>query len=132
MPIREYFDEIRHLIANTPFILSISLHLEERPPFAGLIKGKITFVDNTELHFKEFLIAKKGIQVIKYSYHYISANSLFFRYDNALDPAAKKLETFPHHKHMGDKLLNSKQPALSEVLHEIALKIKEKGLGLNS
>jgi len=45
---------------------------------------------------------------------------MIFRYDNALDPQAKKLSTYPEHKHMPKKLLSANRPSFKEVLKEIS------------
>ncbi len=47
---------------------------------------------------------------------------VIFRYDNAPDPNAKGLNTFPHHKHLKDeKFMESHSIGLSEVLEEIEI-----------
>jgi hypothetical protein len=56
MPLREYVTILQGLIASTPFVTATSFSYEERPPSAGLIKGSILFVDNSELDFREFLL----------------------------------------------------------------------------
>ncbi|MEW5956819.1 MAG: DUF6516 family protein [Chloroflexota bacterium] len=51
-------------------------------------------------------------------YHYQHANGmLIFRYDNV--PHHPEIETYPHHKHIGDVIVATQPPDLSEVLHEI-------------
>jgi hypothetical protein len=57
--------------------------------------------------------------VIKYGYHYRAGQRLIFRYDNANDPVARDLPTFPHHKHTPSGLLAAEQPSLQQVLQEI-------------
>jgi len=57
---------------------------------------------------------------VKYGYNYLDKNNaLIFRYDNALDPKAKKLSTYPDHKHTSKELIPAKRPSLEEVLREI-------------
>ena len=47
------------------------------------------------------------------------SNSLF-RYDNAPDPRAKNIKTFPCHKHLEDgNIIESKQMELSDIINEI-------------
>ena len=99
MPFRDYVTALPTLLATTPFVTATSLSYEERPPAAGLIKGWLVFADGSQLDFKEFLLTRPTLQVIKYGYHYRAGQRLFFRYDNANDPAARHLSTFPHHKH---------------------------------
>lgn len=124
MSIREYFQEIRQLLAASLFLTAHSITEEERPPSAGLIRGILTFTDGSQLQFKEFVIYKDSIQIKKYSYHYTQSNQLVFRYDNALDPAARHLPTYPHHKHLASSIVASDPPRLSDVLQEISLHIK--------
>ena len=44
-------------------------------------------------------------------------NNLIFRYDNT--PHFPGLKTFPHHKHLQDKLIDAKRPSISEVIKEV-------------
>jgi hypothetical protein len=105
MPFRDCVTALQTLLAATPFVTATSLSYEERPPTAGLIKGWLVFADGSQLDFKEFLLTRPTLQVIKYGYHYRAGQRLLFRYDNANDPAARHLPTFPHHKHTPAGLL---------------------------
>ena len=99
MPFRDYVTALQTLLATTSFVTATALSYEERPPTAGLIKGWLVFADGSQLDFKEFLLTRPTLQVIKYGYHYRAGQRLLFRYDNANDPAARHLPTLPHHKH---------------------------------
>ena len=112
MPFRDYVTALPTLLATTPFVTATSLSYEERPPAAGLIKGWLVFADGSQLDFKEFLLTRPTLQVIKYGYHYRAGQRLFFRYDNANDPAARHLSTFPHHKHTPAGCLTDKSQNL--------------------
>jgi len=122
MQIKDYLDEILNLIAENPFTLSQSLSFEERPPDSAFISGLITFTDGSKLHFKEFVVFKPNdFKVLKYGYNYLDKNeALIFRYDNALDPQAKKLSTYPEHKHTLKGLLSAPRPTFREILLEIS------------
>src|SRR4030043_2055674 len=111
MPLRDYVATLQALIAATPFIVAHTFSYEERPPSAGLIKGNIVFADNSQLDFREFLIFQPTVQVIKYAYNYRKGGHLIFRYDNANDPAARNLSSFPLHKHVGSDILAPKKPS---------------------
>lgn len=124
MPIKGYFQEVHKLLADSLFVTSHSVTEEERPPSAGLIRGLLTFTDGSQLQFKEFVVYKDSIHIRKYSYHYTMSDKLVFRYDNALDPSARHLFTYPHHKHLSDRIIASDPPCLSDVLEEISLYIK--------
>jgi hypothetical protein len=124
MSLKDHLATLQALIASTPFVTATSLSYDERPPSAGFITGTIRFVDDSQLDLKEFFILQPAVKVIKYGYHYRMGHRLIFRYDNANDPAAKHLRTFPHHKHVPTGLLAVEKPPLEEVLHEIVSQIK--------
>ncbi|MGC1405037.1 MAG: DUF6516 family protein [Thermodesulfobacteriota bacterium] len=116
--------EIQALLAETPFLVSTSLYYEERPPVAGLVKGSLLFAEGSHLDFKEFIITHPTLQIIKYAYHYRKENLLIFRYDNANDPVAKNLSTYPSHKHVSEGIFPAAKPTLRQVLQEIASQMK--------
>ncbi len=124
MPLKNYLAALQVLIAETPFVNSTSVLYEERPPTAGLVKGTLIFIDGSHLDFKEFIITQPTLQVIKFAYNYRKGNTLIFRYDNANDPAASGLKTYPSHKHVPQGILEAQQPSLGQVLHEIISKLK--------
>jgi hypothetical protein len=119
MPFRDYITTLQGLLATTPFVTATALSYEERPPTAGLVKGWLVFANGAQLDFKELLLTQPTLRVIKYGYHYRAESRLIFRYDNANDPAARHLPTFPHHKHTPSGLLAADQPSLQQILHEI-------------
>lgn len=96
MWIAEYAEAIRTSILITPHVFSHSLAYEDRPPMAGMIRGRILFSDGSQLHLREYVLLTDSIIRLKYAYHYVTeTQALVFRYDNALDPAAKHLLTQP-------------------------------------
>lgn len=119
MLIEEYFREIEHDIISCPFVHSHNTIKDKRSVYIGLIEGVVKFMDNSTLHFMEFVDVWKKIEKYKYSYHYEdNSRSLIFRYDIA--PHYRNIETFPHHKHVGSKkVVASKEPSLKEILYEI-------------
>jgi hypothetical protein len=120
MPLKDYLAGIQALLTETPFLTSTSLYYEERPPVAGLVKGTLLFADASELDFKEFIITQPTFQIIKYAYHYRKGNLFIFRYDNASDPAAQNLPTYPSHKHVSGGIFPAAKPTLRQVLQEVA------------
>jgi hypothetical protein len=44
---------------------------------------------------------------------------MVFRYDNAQDPKARPLPAYPHHKHIGTKIVKADAPSLKEVLDDV-------------
>lgn len=125
MSVADYASWIRSDILETPYVVSHSLGYEDRPPVAGKVKGSAIFADGAVLHFKEYLQLNPNIIRLTYAYHYVSANgNLIFRYDNARDPAARDIPTYPHHKHSHAGLEASPGPTLAKTLHEAAGLVK--------
>ncbi|MFZ3065721.1 MAG: DUF6516 family protein [Nitrospirota bacterium] len=122
MQIRDYLESILDIISASPYIESKSVSFEERPPNAAYINGILTFINGSKLHFKEFIVYKsEDIIFLKYAYHYLMQDdTLIFRYDNALDPKAKAMKTYPEHKHLPGNLLPAKRPSIEDVLKEIS------------
>jgi len=124
MSIKDYFASVEALLAEIPFVASTSLSYEERPPTAGLIMGTLIFTDGTRLDFKEFLITSPALRVVKYAYNYRRESQVIFRYDNAYDPAARNLPTYPSHKHVSSEIIAEEKPSLEQVLQEIVSQLK--------
>lgn len=125
MSVAEYVEEIRRQILDTPHVISHSLGYEDRPPLAAIVRGSVTFADGSCIHFKEFLQLRPVVMRLKYAYHCAtSTHALVFRYDNARDPAARHLSTYPDHRHTPDEVLLSSAPALVSVLREAAAHVK--------
>jgi len=124
MSLKDYLDALQTLVAATSFVTATSLSYEERPPSAGFSKGSILFADGSQLDVKEFLITQPALHVIKYGYHYRIGTQLIFGYDNANDPAARNLSTFPSHKHIPSGLLVAEKPSLEQVLREVVSQLK--------
>jgi len=90
---------------------------------AGLeyFKGKAILIDGTVLHIREVVTPNEN----KYSYHWQSSNGKFLRrWDNA--PHWLKIETFPHHTHIGNEknIESSIQVTIIDVLDFILGQIK--------
>ena len=96
---------------------SVDSHVNYETDFAVgtcLVDGKITFSNGTMLEFVESVTPER----IKYRYQYMNADgAMIFRYDNA--PHHHNLATFPHHKHIGEQVIESEEPTLRKVIEEI-------------
>ena len=120
MLISEYFQKIESQIADCIYIIETSLVKDKRSLHIGIIEGELFFIDESRLHFIEFVNVKEIIEVYKYSYHYQDRNSdLIFRYDMA--PHHREIKTFPHHKHIhSNNVTEASAPAFAKVLDEIS------------
>ncbi len=122
--IGEYLEDIERLINDLPFKLSARFQVENRGNAVLYFKGVIVFIDSSELHFKEYFLTIPVWHKLAYSYHYQNREKeLIFRFDNAEHYSG--VETFPHHKHLKDKVLPSKEPSLKEVLREIISRLSK-------
>ena len=114
----QYFTHFDEIINNTDFITGSEIHKRKVNDFLGIIEGKIS-IEKVVLDILEIIkITDNQLSKKKYKYHFRNSdNSLIFRYDNA--PHHKKIETFPHHKHLPDKIIASDEPNLLQILSEI-------------
>ena len=123
--IRKYFkkiekslDENNHIIED--YIINKQTFTQEK----GTIEGEVFFNENSRMDFMEAVDTSKQ-EKSRYSYHYMNKeNELIFRYDNAKHH--RKIKTFPHHKHTKSEVIESKEPNIKEVLHEIEKHITAK------
>jgi hypothetical protein len=79
----------------------------------------VRFYDGSQLQIVEKLIVEAyALLKTRYAYHYQQADdTLVFRYDNA--PHHPEVPTHPHHKHIGEEVVATQPPDISEVLREI-------------
>lgn len=92
------------------------LEIDQRSPLRGQIGAILRFVDDSELHIKEFFDGVHSPARTMYAYHYQDADKqLRFRYDNALHrpPLGQ-----PDHKHTTAGIILTPMPALRDVLEE--------------
>jgi hypothetical protein len=122
---KEYIEATRELITSYDDIIAVA-ELEEFEVTLneGFIGGTVIFIDGSRLHFLEYIGVTNKIPVkLKYRYHYEDAEGdTVFRYDRA--PHHRNIATFPHHEHVGDNVLPSREPSLSTVLEGVALMIR--------
>jgi hypothetical protein len=117
--IEEYFQQLKQEISKSYFIVTANITTDKRSLYLGIVEGKLIFLDNSELHFMEFVSLKTETNRYKYSYHYQDKSGvLVFRYDMA--PHHKELSAFPYHKHLADgAIVDATAPSLAEILEEI-------------
>lgn len=121
MNINDYILQLEAIISSFSLISSYNLAIDRKSDEIVFISGRIDFRNGTLLDFKEFVESTgKGIEKYKYSYNYRRGAHNFFRCDNAPDPRAKGLKSFPHHKQLEDEsIVESVETGLSDVLNGI-------------
>ena len=116
--ITDYLKDLESYLNEIPYRLATKVHVENRGDVALLLKGEIVFVDESELHIKEYFISIPVLQKLAYSYHYQDKNKkLIFRFDNA--EHYPDVKTNPHHKHIKSQILPSKDMSLKAVVNEV-------------
>lgn len=127
MQIELYFQQIEDAISACFLVEEFDLKTEKRDVSAGFVRGEIRFRDGSVLAIREFVSVETVIDRDMYSYQYMSVeNQLIFRYDNTGHHKKLNLPTYPNHKHEGseENVIASSAPTLSEVLDEIAERIR--------
>ena len=88
--------------------------------FSRYYKIVVIFEDDSILYAREYLSKNER----NYSYHWQDKhNNLLIRWDNA--PFHKNIKTYPHHKHVKDKLQESPTLTLDKVIEEIEKRISK-------
>jgi hypothetical protein len=117
-----YFKFSQSIIDKFPNVRLSNITFEKRAAHVGYIKGELQFIDDSMLHFREYVDAENQPDRLMYAYQYVDKDGqLIFRYDNTGHHKKLQLPTYPHHKHDGreDKVISSDAPDLSSVLREI-------------
>lgn len=87
MLLHEYLDGIQSIIegySRARLILASDVSSDFRTEKIGIIRGTIDFIDESSLHFTEYLDLRYGIEKLTYSFHYQDRDGkLICRYDNA-------------------------------------------------
>jgi len=118
LQINSYFGLLRRIITSCAFINSWQCEEDARTSTEGFFKARLIFTDESQLEFREYVNTSfRPTKRYTYSYHYQKKGQLIFRYDNT--PHYPELSTFPHHKHIGLEVIESKAPDLQNVLREV-------------
>ena len=95
------------------------MHFEMPPADQEYLTGTLTFADDSQLHFSEY-VDQTGevVDKLMYTYHYQNMyNQLIFRYDNALHKPALPAVM---HQHLPAQIIAAPALTLDTVLAEIA------------
>ncbi len=95
MKIAGYFETIKDRLLIASFVADFKISKMVDRSKNGHFRARLTFIDNSQLEFSEFVEqnADDEIAVVTYSYHWSNENDHFIRrWDNALH--YPKLKTF--------------------------------------
>jgi hypothetical protein len=123
--ILQYFAILDSTIQHSA-AMDADVDYERRTPHEGKVRGTVHFPDGSRLKFVESVTiqAYRPIRQ-RYAYQYLRGTRAVFRYDNA--PHHRGLPNFPHHKHVGRKVVGATEPTLGQVLKEIATFMEREG-----
>ncbi len=121
MLLSEYLSDLVKLIDEhfkTNLIIDSELTTDSRTEKIGIIKGSITFSNNSRLIFTEYLDLRYKAKKLNYSFHYQKQDStLIFRYDNA---EHRPPVDASGHKHLpSGKIVAAELPSLKDIFTEI-------------
>jgi len=126
MKIAEYFETIKDRLLIVSFVADFKISKQVDRSKNGHFRARVTFTDNSQLEFSEFVEqnADDEIQVVTYSYHWSDENdNIIRRWDNT--PHFPKLKNFPHHIHVKEEDVISGKPIdIFGVLDEIGKELK--------
>ena len=113
---RAYFDQIDQLLEAYPNVYAESYNATILSSERANLKLRLRFYFKYLLSISEALIfVKDQIMVIDYRYHFQDGqNNLIFRYDNT--PHFPDLPSFPHHKHLTDRVISCELPSIATVI----------------
>lgn len=116
----DYVAEIHRFLQSHPHIAAYHILSDVRGESFLYLSGTVQFLAGTTLDIKEFVeFHPDRLERYKYAYNYRDGERVLFRYDNAPDPRAKSLSTYPAHKHEGETLAPSPPADLPFVVAEI-------------
>jgi hypothetical protein len=126
MKIAEYFETIKDHLFVVSFVADFKIIKQVDRSKNGHIRARVTFTNNSQLEFSEFVEqnANDEIEVVTYSYHWSDENdNAICRWDNT--PHFPKLKNFPHHVHVKeDDVISGKPINIFGVLDEIGKSLK--------
>jgi len=120
--IENYFRWIQKIMDSCSVAQSSTIMFDKRSTYEGYIRGDIFFVDDSTLHFREFIDVETDEERLMYVYQYRSSSKmLIFRYDNTGHHRKLGLSSYPHHKHEGreSNVIPATAMDLASVIEEI-------------
>jgi len=83
------------------------------------LRIRVRFQNGYMLEISEAIINDNGLQThLGYRYHFQDEqNDLVFRYDNT--PHFPDFDTFPHHKHLPEEVINIDKPSIFQIIKEV-------------
>lgn len=121
MNIDSYVADLERRIVQSPLISSYTITIDRKTADIAFISGIMDLRNGVTVDFKEYIEDNSDtIQKFMYGYNVRQDADVLFRYDNSPDPKARKLASFPHHKHTkSGEIIASAKVDLFTVIEEI-------------
>lgn len=126
--IAAYLDNLESLVCISDIVAGWNLIERRVTPLTGYWHAKLLLKEGTGLYVTEYVVLEKKVIKSKYKYHWQDKNgNLIARWDNV--PHHPEISSFPHHKHVKDRVQESKEFSLEEILDLIRKERKWTALG---
>lgn len=121
MNIDSYVADFEKRISQSSLISSYTLTFDRKTPDLAFIFGTLDLRNGVVIDFKEYIAdAGAAIEKFMYGYNVRKDADVLFRYDDSPDPKARKVASYPHHKHFkSGQIIASAQIDLFAVLEEV-------------
>ena len=122
---RDYFDQIDQFLEAYSDVYVENYNATILSSERANLKLRLRFYFQYLLSISEALVVVDDqITAIDYRYHFQDGqNNLIFRYDNT--PHFPNLSSFPHHKHLVDRVISCSQPNIAMVIQDAIAFLKE-------
>jgi len=89
------------------------------------LRIRVRFLSGYLLELNEAIVVESGyIRHLGYRYHFQNRqNHLVFRYDNTSH--FPELKSFPHHKHLPDKVVDIEETSILKIIEEVKLLVQQ-------
>lgn len=119
--IQNFVEDIEKTIASSKIVLTSNIEKYFGPSMETVyLKGRVLIIDTSI--FEIAVLAEESRQKViieKYRLHYMdAAGKMWFRYDNA--PHHSEIGSYPHHKHLRERIIPAAMPSIKDVLEEIS------------
>ena len=123
MTFQQYSQELLESITSYPLVANVALTLREIAKYEGHIEGRLELVGGNQLYVSEYVFTTPTFKRAKYRYHVQNATGSFVcRWDDA--PHHPHIETFPHHCHVAEKVIEASPPMdIPSVLFALTAKL---------
>ncbi len=113
-----YLDSIENALQNLTDVYAEKYEEEILIVDRANLRIRLRFSNGSLLEINEaIMVEMQKLSFLSYRYHYQNKqNQLIFRYDNT--PHFPDLTTFPHHKHLKNKVIAAEKPDLTDVITE--------------